>query len=1294
MDGDLLRVALAEVMVRRKLEGGEFSYIFIPSGEEIAGKKSAFKLLKSDEDLFDEIRESNRLDDETDGEFDARTQKMLPNLPFEEKQPVIKPAPQPTPTKQTTPKPVPAKQKTPKQTPPSVKKILKSAVKDYNELTKSGLSQLVARRRLEGGEFTYVYLPLEKVVSGKKPLLFFIKNQLEFKQLVQKGKDPGESNDEFDNRVLKLLPSVPFEKEVKEVAEEATSSPPPEVPQKGVVNAGCKRKSENAAKKAKKPKIDLSGSTRTVFVDVEVFKSQQVPFQISQIGAIEDKPTNPKKFFRPIQSPKFNKLSDGCLEKMNMRRSPNGLMFKKFRNETPCVHEARALQQFISYLEMTKNNSINLTLVTYRKETEKHLITALKNNGGLIQRFSKLVTSLVCFEDILEEESDWGYYPLIPLNELLTKTVGHKGVVKNVCVEESAETLLKIANKLQDEHNYSLAANSHASSYVVDMAGRKGPQGPKMADHSFSVINSVSFIKNEKFVLEEQEQSSASTSKVDSKPPPKPQQAQSSTKQVSVKKPVIEKEVEAMEVDEDEDEDDNSFTPVGSEVLFSVLCQPILVKLGNVDENTKFVKFNMTKDLLKKSKSNSWELLPASAKVFWRQEKPYAFCHLCPTSVLHMYKSEKATIMDSMPAGSSLGTFRALNKTDEEQRNLSTKVSLDLVVVKANDSDPSNLKINKDPTSVMVKMMIKEGSLTSGKVKDFVLRPSDVLILVKSNVDGIEFLNNLVSVDRKQAVTNRAKVVVCSTTTKKVLKEGQILGSAILFQNDVKLLFSKLAEHNVLNQVVETPVRSSPSVKSAALKVANKMKRPLVTLGNSRLYAQGSNPLLVKLDQYQATRVSSKFNKASIKFSDEFNQVIDDNKHALQVGKLKEKDSVVKVYWKNDIPYAFVNIKISPSPKKQSIDFCDIVSGYELGSYAPLEYCPNPEESSKINMSVCVDFSEKHVMVESHPKLVKVYLKFRDAEVDKQKVLEEVFSIQKVYNSRIDILSVVFKPDCQSKLAPQKTSTNDMKAVLVVKAKEEGDVVTLTSRVVLADCCSIEPKENLKLFTVCGRKLSAPPQPPPPQVFDEPEPQMMNSRRHRTPMGDQYEDLHNPFVNEFSRERDYMDNPFGGNMYSSQRMMDRDYMDYQDPQEMALSMDRQFTGRLPSRGENMSFSGGFPGQGRGRGSVHSRLGEGGRAKSNLGVRPLVANPMHEPKQAPKEENRNNLFEQARNQSIGGSPRRGSQRGLGSGGPQRGVGNGGPMRGAPSGGPKRGGQSGGPQRGNSGKSGPPKNTWSN
>ena len=159
-------------------------------------------------------------------------------------------------------------------------------------------------------------------------------------------------------------------------------------------------------------------------------------------------------------------------------------------------------------------------------------------------------------------------------------------------------------------------------------------------------------------------------------------------------------------------------------------------------------------------------------------------------------------------------------------------------------------------------------------------------------------------------------------------------------------------------------------------------------MGASRLYAQGSNPVLVRLDQYESTRLSSKFAKAVIQSSPEFDSIIDQNKKVLRILKLKEEKSIVKVIWKKNIPYAFVNIKIPPvsNAMKPSI---------ELGSFAPLEF-GEPLETFTLSMSICVDFTEKNCVVEGLPRLIKVYMKFKDAEIDKKKILEEYFAIQKV----------------------------------------------------------------------------------------------------------------------------------------------------------------------------------------------------------------------------------------------------------------------------------------------------------
>ena len=154
----------------------------------------------------------------------------------------------------------------------------------------------------------------------------------------------------------------------------------------------------------------------------------------------------------------------------------------------------------------------------------------------------------------------------------------------------------------------------------------------------------------------------------------------------------------------------------------------------------------------KQAKGNNWKILKDSAKVFWKNEIPYAFCHLCPVMANeNRYRSEKVKMVDNISPGAALGECKPLNKTDEEQRNLSTKVTVDLVPTK-NGNDPSKFAVNKDPTSVLVKLMLKPGFLTSGSVNEFVLRPSEVLICNRSNIEEVKIVNIFISVNRKQAV--------------------------------------------------------------------------------------------------------------------------------------------------------------------------------------------------------------------------------------------------------------------------------------------------------------------------------------------------------------------------------------------------------------------------------------------------------------------------------------------------------------------------------------------------------------
>ena len=150
-----------------------------------------------------------------------------------------------------------------------------------------------------------------------------------------------------------------------------------------------------------------------------------------------------------------------------------------------------------------------------------------------------------------------------------------------------------------------------------------------------------------------------------------------------------------------------------------------------------------------------------------------------------------------------------------------------------------------------------------------------------------------------------------SSKGKQTLKTGQIIASAILFQNDVKLLWQKMDEQGAMKGKI---------MPGAKLKMKGK-RRSLATVAASRLYAQvlfsspthnlgfsnnnshqhdswfisqGGNPLLVRLD-YEVTKVSGRFSKVHLQFSEEFEKVMAANKKVLKIDPLSEDDAVAEV---------------------------------------------------------------------------------------------------------------------------------------------------------------------------------------------------------------------------------------------------------------------------------------------------------------------------------------------------------------------------------------------------------------
>ena len=75
---------LKDVIRKRKQGDGEFCYVYLPSGETVAGKKAAFRALQADEVMYENMRDSCRMANENDAAFDARVLRLIVSVPFED----------------------------------------------------------------------------------------------------------------------------------------------------------------------------------------------------------------------------------------------------------------------------------------------------------------------------------------------------------------------------------------------------------------------------------------------------------------------------------------------------------------------------------------------------------------------------------------------------------------------------------------------------------------------------------------------------------------------------------------------------------------------------------------------------------------------------------------------------------------------------------------------------------------------------------------------------------------------------------------------------------------------------------------------------------------------------------------------------------------------------------------------------------------------------------------------------------------------------------------------------------
>ena len=79
---DSMKAQLSKYILKRRLDGGEFLYVYRPRGQSVAGKKAVWTILKSDEKIFNKLKEASKFDN--DEEFENLALKTIPLLPYED----------------------------------------------------------------------------------------------------------------------------------------------------------------------------------------------------------------------------------------------------------------------------------------------------------------------------------------------------------------------------------------------------------------------------------------------------------------------------------------------------------------------------------------------------------------------------------------------------------------------------------------------------------------------------------------------------------------------------------------------------------------------------------------------------------------------------------------------------------------------------------------------------------------------------------------------------------------------------------------------------------------------------------------------------------------------------------------------------------------------------------------------------------------------------------------------------------------------------------------------------------
>ena len=71
VDMDSMKAQLAKYIMKRRLDGGEFLYVYRPRGQSVAGKKAVWTILKSDEKILCKLSEASNISNDED--FDKQS---------------------------------------------------------------------------------------------------------------------------------------------------------------------------------------------------------------------------------------------------------------------------------------------------------------------------------------------------------------------------------------------------------------------------------------------------------------------------------------------------------------------------------------------------------------------------------------------------------------------------------------------------------------------------------------------------------------------------------------------------------------------------------------------------------------------------------------------------------------------------------------------------------------------------------------------------------------------------------------------------------------------------------------------------------------------------------------------------------------------------------------------------------------------------------------------------------------------------------------------------------------------